>query len=172
MSSPRSAPKPVALDPRTFGDSPAAIYLAELLNQKGDPVLARKVARVLADGRTLVADLTRAHLDYDALSTRSLARLLPLISQYNQTQAAESIRAEDNHIANLVVNVLEGGLKTWKRRVQEARRSEHQVARTRPPGVPAEWVPAVPLEHETTGEVLRERSKRHLARRGKVDTLY
>ncbi len=173
MASPRPDPKPVNLDPKTFGDAPAAIYLAELLNQRNSPVLARKVARVLAEGRELLADLARAHLDYDALSTKSLARLLPLISDYNQNRATLSLRQDDEHIANLVVNVLEGGLKTWKARVQKARRDEREAARHRPPGTAAgEWIPAAPLDDEKTSEVLRQRSKRYLARKGKTDTLY
>lgn len=172
MSSPRTPPKPVSLDPKTFGDSPAAIYLSELLNQKNDPALARKTAKVLAEGRELMADLARAHLEYDALSTRTLARILPLVSEYTQTKGVASLRALDEHIANLAANVLEGGLKTWKNRVQHARRSEKAAARERSQGASAAWVPASPLAHEVDGEVLRKRSKQYLARKGKADTLY
>jgi hypothetical protein len=172
MSSPRNGPKPVAIEPRTFGGSPAAIYLADLLVQKNDPVLARKVARTLAEGRSLIADIARAHLDFDALPTKTLARLLTLISTHYQTQIAEPIRKTDAHVANLVINILEGGLKTWKRRVQEARRKERVMARSRPPGAAAQWLPAVPLLDEVSDEDLRLRSKRNLAKHGKLDTLY
>lgn len=171
MSSQRSAPSPVTLDSRTFGGSPAAIYLAELLNQKNDPVLARKTAKILAEGRELIADLARAHLDYDALSTRTLARILPLVSAYNQAHATEPLRATDPHIANLATNVLEGTLKVWKRRVQEARRKEKSLAKNQAPGTSVQWLPAHPLPDETSNALLQARSKRHLANAGKVDTV-
>lgn len=172
MSSPRAQPKPVALDLRTFGDAPAAIYLVELLNKKNDPILARKAAKILAEGREIVSDLARAHLDFDALPTKTLAKLIPMISEHFQTKAAEPLRTMDEHVANLVINVLEGGLKTWKNRVQQARRSERVFAKNLMPGESRQWVPAKPLLNETTGEVLRKRSKRYLAKKGKVDTLY
>ncbi len=172
MSSPRPPRSPLNLDTRTFGDSPAALYLVELLNQKQDALLARKTAKVLAEGRELLADVARAHLDYDALTTRSFARLLSLMAAYNQGPAVQSLRAHDEHIANLVANVLQGGIKTWKRRVEQARRTEKKIARQLPPGSPVEWVPAKPLLSEVTPDVLRQRSKRHLQRKGKPDTLY
>lgn len=172
MSSPRNPPKNVTLDPNTFGDTPAAIYLVELLNKRNDPVLARKTAKVLAEGRELISDLARAHLEYDALTTKTFARLIPMLSEYFQTKVAEPLRPIDERVANLTVNVLEGSLKTWKNRVQQARRSERSMARELPPGVPKQWVPAKPLLNEVTGEILRKRSKRYLAKKGKVDTLY
>jgi hypothetical protein len=172
MSATRPPLKPVALELRTFGDTPAAIYLAELLNQRNDPLLARKTAKVIAEGRELISDLARAHLEYDAISTRTFARLLPLISAHTQTKAAEALRATDPHIANLAINVLEGGLKVWKNRVQHARRSEKKAAKELPPGVSATWVPAGPLSLEVDSSLLRRRSKKNLARKGKTDSLY
>lgn len=172
MTSPRPALKDLKLEANTFGDTPAAIYLVELLNKKNDRVLARKTAKILAEGRELVADLARAHIDYDALSTKSFAKLIPLISEHFQTKATLSLRQVDEHVANLTINVLEGGLKTWKNRVQHARRSERAYARELPPGVSSTWIPAKPLVNETTSETLRKRSKQYLARKGKIDTLY
>ncbi len=172
MGSPRNPPKPVSLDPNTFGDAPAAIYLVELLNKKNDPLLARKTAKILAEGRELIADLARAHLEFDALSTKSLARLIPLISEHFQTKVAEPLRAHDAHIANLTINVLEGSLKTWKNRVQHARRKERLIAKELPPGTSKDWIPAKPLLEEVNSETLRKRSKEYLARKGKVDSLY
>lgn len=172
MSSPRKPPQDVALDSNTFGDTPAAIYLVELLNKKNNPVLARRTGKILAEGRELVADLARAHLEFDALTTRTLARLIPMISEYFHTKAAEPLRLVDEHIANLAINVLEGSLKTWKNRVQQARRSERTMARNLPPGTSKQWVPAAPLLNEVTGDVLRKRSKKYLARKCKLDTLY
>ncbi len=172
MSSPRSPVKPVTLDRHTFGDTPAAIYLVEMLNKKNDPLVARKTAKIIAEGREMIADLARAHLDYDALSTKTLARLIPLISEHFHLQAAEPLRAHDEHIANLTINILEGSLKTWKNRVQHARRAERTTAKKLLPGASKEWVPAKPLPSEVNAEVLRKRSKDYLARKGKTDSLY
>lgn len=172
MSSPRNPPKDVSLDLNTFGDTPAAIYLADLLNQKNNPVLARKTAKILAEGREIVADLARAHLEYDALTTKTMAKLIPLLSAYFQTKSAEPLRHMDEHVANLTINVLEGNLKTWKNRVQKARRDERALARQLPPGASKQWVPAKPLLNEVNGDVLKKRSKKYLERKGKADTLY
>ncbi len=172
MSSPRPTPSALCLDPRTFGDAPAAVYLAEVLNQRQDRVLARKVAKVLAELRELVADVARAHLEYDALSTRSFARLLPMLSAQAQVRVPQALAGHDPLVMNLTMNVAEGAVKTWKRRVEQARRQEKQLARELPPGTPVQWVPAKPVQGEVTPDLLRERSKRFLRRKGKRDTLY
>jgi len=172
MSSPRKPVKDVALDANTFGDTPAAIYLVELLNNRNDHVLARKTAKVLAEGRELISDLARAHLEFDALTTKTLARLIPMLSEYFHNKSVTPLRIIDSHIADLAINVLEGSLKTWKNRVQKARRTERSTARNLPPGASKQWIPAKPLSNEITGEVLRNRSKKYLQRKGKPDTLY
>lgn len=170
MASPRPAPKPLQLDLRTFGDSPAAIYLAELLNQKQDAALARKVARVLAQGRELIASVSRAHVDFDALDTKTFARLLPLISEHLQQSVRTTLAYQDTHVCNLTVNVMEGAVKTWKRRVEHTRRLEKNKAKVNQGRV--EYLLAAPVPGEVTPEILQARSKRYLARKGKTDTLY
>ena len=172
MSSPRLSPTKLSLDSRTFGNAPAAIYLASLLNQKGDALLARKVARILAGSRELIANLSQAHLDANALSTRSFAKLLTLISNHHRAAIAQGLRGQDPVIANLVVNLLEGGIKTWKQRVQQARQKERNATRNLAEGEAPRPVWAHPLAREITPEKLQERSKLKLARKGKPDTLY
>lgn len=162
----------IKMDPKTFGDAPAAMYLVELLNQRKDPILARKVSKVLTSARQTLNELGEAHLVYDTISTATFARLLTLLSEHNQHRAIEPIAKADPFIAHLVVNVLEGGVKMWKRRVQEAQRKQSNIARNTPPGQTVECVPANPLQGEKDAKVLQERSKRYLARHNKVDTLY
>lgn len=162
----------MALDPRTFGDAPAALYLIELLNQRNDPLLTRKVSKTLATQRETLNELGRAHLEYDTISTRTLGRLLTLLSEHNQTRATAAIKAMDPFIAHLVVNVLEGGVKTWKRRVSLAASRQNMVARNTPSGCTVEQPIAKPLENEKGAAQLQERSKRYLQRKGKQDTLY
>lgn len=172
MSSPRPPASELRLDPQTFGDTPAALYLVEILRQRQDKNLARSVARTLNQARTLLADLARAHLDYDALSTRSLAQLLTLLSAHNRHGAVEALRQKDPFVANLVVNVLEGQVKTWKQRVTRARQQEKQLARDNNGPQRDAWIPAQPVLGEKSAVLLQQRSKSALRRRGKRDTLY
>lgn len=160
------------MDAKTFGDAPAAMYLVELLIKRDDPILTRKISKVLAASRETLNELGNAHLKYDTISTRTLSRLLTLLSEFNQTQATKSIAVIDPFLAHLVVNVLEGGVKTWKRRVQEARRKQSNVARNTPAGCRVDYVLAKPVDNEKTSSLLQERSKRYLERKGKIDTLY
>jgi hypothetical protein len=172
----------MSLDPNTFGTAPAALYLTELLNQRSDQALTRKVTRLLAASRETLNELGEAHLEYDTLSTRTFGRLLTLLSEHNQRDATHAIAAHDPpgctekagsaFIAGIVVNVLEGGIKTWKRRVQEARRKQSTIARNTPTGCTVEDAMANPLEDEKGPKLLQERSKRYLERKGKKDTLY
>ncbi len=170
MGSPRKDPEPLNLDSRTFGDAPAARYLVEYLNERQDRVGARKVARVLAQGRELVAAVARAHLEFDALDTRAFARLLPMLSENLRRSVCETLEGHDVHLRNLTLNVMEGSVKTWKRRVEVTRRKERQLAKHNQGRV--ESLFAAPVAGEVTAEMLQARSKRYLARKGKKDTLY
>lgn len=160
------------MDPKTFGDAPAAMYLVELLNQRNNPTLTRKVSKVLANARSLLNELGEAHLRYDTISTRSFGKMLGLLSAYNQEHATKSIATIDPFIAHLTVNVLEGGVKTWKRRVQEARRKQSHIARATPSGCSVHDAMAKPLDDEKDSKLLQERSARYLERKGKRNTLY
>lgn len=160
------------MDPKTFGDAPAAMYLVELLNQCNNPALTRKVSKTLAAARETLNELGEAHLKYDTLSTRTFGRVLSLLSGHNRLEATKSIVAIDPFIATLTVNILEGGVKTWKRRVQEARRKQSTIARNTPRGCSVHDAMAEPLPGEKDAHLLQERSARYLARKGKRNTLY
>ena len=162
----------MTLDPNTFGEAPAALYLVELLNQRNDPVLTRKVSKVLATQRETLNELGEAHLRYDTINIKTFGRLLTLMSEHNKTSATKHLEAHDKFIAHLVVNVLEGGIKTWKRRIAEAARKHSNIARNTPSGCSVEYPLASPLLDEKNARVLQERSKRYLQRKGKIDTLY
>lgn len=162
----------MTLDPKTFGEAPAALYLVEILNQRNDQALTRKVSKTLATARTTLNELGEAHLRYDTISLKTFGRLLTLLSEFNQREAAKSIAVHDPFVAHLVVNVLEGGVKTWKRRVAEAAKKMSIIARDTPPGCTVEPPFAMPLLNEKGPALLQERSKRYLQRRAKRDTLY
>lgn len=169
---PEPATAKLALSTCTFGDSPAALYLVEVLNERQDKLLAKAVARTLTQARSLLADIARAHLEYDALSTRTFAQVLTLISAHNQGAAIEGLRKRDPFVANLVANILEGQVKVWKQRVTLARQREKRMARDLPSGVSAGWIPAGPVLGEKNSLLLQQRSKEYLRRKGKRDTLY
>jgi hypothetical protein len=161
----------MALSLQTFGSAPAAIYLVELLNERNNERLTRKVSRTLSNQREVLKDLTCAHL-CGVMSLSSFCALLELMSKNNQAEVTKAIATEDQFIANLVVNVLEGGVKAWKRRAQEAARQRSTIARKTPAGQSVEDPLANWLDDEKTPADLIKRSKAYLARKGKKDTLY
>lgn len=161
----------MTMDKSTFGSAPAALYLVELLKQRNDQTLTRKVSRTLTAGRELVNDLVNAHLSGE-LPLRSFGRLLTLVSEKNQTTTVEAIANIDPFIAHLVTNVLEGEVKMWKRKAQEMARKRSATARNTPRGEAPPPLNAVHGSDDKTVEVLQRRSKAYLARKGKPDTLY
>jgi hypothetical protein len=159
----------MALDKYTFGEAPAAMYLVELLNQRNDKQLTRKVSKALAESRSLLNDVTRAHLEYDVLSTKSLSKILNMVSEYNHTHIREIIGKHDPFIANLTVNVIEGTVKTWKRRVAKASKRRPRVADD---GAVVDYMLAQPIPGEKDARQLQFRSAKYLERKGKINTLY
>ena len=159
------------LDLNTFGSSPAAIYLTQLLNERGDNSLVRKVTNVLSSQRKLLNCIASAHLVEGVIPTSVFASLITLISDSNR-ERVKSLEKYDAHISALCLNVLEGSVKTWKRRITEASRQQQHVARATPQGMRVADALALPLDNEKTHALLKERSKRYLARKGKRDTLY
>lgn len=53
------------LDKKTYGTSPAALYLTLYLNEKGDQALNRAVGKKLTKWRQVIADLSMAHIHTD-----------------------------------------------------------------------------------------------------------
>lgn len=159
------------LHPNTFGDSPAAMYLSVLLNERGSEALARKVSRVLTTGRQVINDLVNAH-QAGAITLRTLNRQLALISKFNKTEATVGIEKIDPFIAHVVINVLESSVKTWKRRGAVAAIKQRGLGRVFAQGESIPGVIAIPVPGEKNVDVVRERSRRYLVRHGKKNTLY
>jgi hypothetical protein len=169
---PRKNPFPIA--PDTFGKAPAALYLAHLLNEAKDEIAMRKISAILQAQRQVVNELAAAHVDYDVLSTKTFANLLNMLSENLRENIGKSLAVTHPFYAQLVINILEGQLKTWKRRVQAAVPRFKQLQRNLGPNVKLDqnWVPAEPLEDEKDALTLKERSARYLERKGKRNTLY
>jgi len=159
------------LELTTFGNSPAAQYLVQLLNEKQDTKLARKVGKILSTNRETLNDLESANAN-GYVSLRTLNRQIEMISGYNHSTATAPIAAADPHLAHLVLNVLEGGVKSMKRRAQIAATNRRNGIRGLPPGEAPLNYPIAGIADDKTAEVLQARSKAYLARHNKLDTLY
>lgn len=162
------------LEKTTFGKTPAAMYLAQYLNETGKLGLARKVSRVISAWRATLNDLVCCHLQTDELSVRSFNRLLSL---YDTGARAAAQKIPDKLAAELVTNMLVGELKNWKTRSGQTavlqRQLQHQASKA---GTEAPTLKVTPRRGEETYEErvarLQQKSRDYLARKGKVNTLY
>jgi len=161
------------LDPHTFGSAPAAIYLTLILNKQDEPLVTRKVSRIINESRKLLNDVVDSHYYSDHMSTSSFAKLLFIIE--NNIRESVFILA-DKHLQDLVINVLVGEIKTYKNRTQRAARIKPCVDRLTPEGQSPMMIKAVPGKNEQTRaqrvEWLRQKSREYLDRKGKINTLY
>lgn len=161
------------LDKHTFGRSPAAMYLALLLSERNDRALLRRVTGALKETRELINDVQAAHYHTDEIKARSFNKLIELI----QLKVQETVKGwSDQFIAHLVLNILTGELRVHRRRAAKAAHLRTTLARRTPSGETVPEVKVLPYRGEETEEerltILRERSRRYLARRGKRNTLY
>lgn len=157
------------MDERTFGASPAALYLAHHL-QALSPSIKRKTARVLVENQTLIGDVVKAH-EAGTISRKSLSKLLNMLSARNHEMGA-TIKELDPLAGNLVINILESDVKRWKNRAQAAARQQSNVARKTKPGLSIKEVQAIKLHAEKDDDTLIARSLARLARLQKQSTLY
>lgn len=163
------------IDLYTFGRAPAAMYLAQLLNDMGDKKMTRKVSRFICENHELINGAVFSHMQ-DTLSTQNFAKIIELIAEKIETQSA---KFEDKHIGHLACNVLMGYIKTQKRRCMTAAKIQTEVNKVTPEGETPPEVSAIPsaishyseITHDKV-EQLRERSRSYLARKGKINTLY
>lgn len=160
-------------DKTTFGRAPAAMYLVTLLNERDDPVLARKVGKILRNTRELLNDVVSCHLLTDQMKTASFGKLINMIKE--RARSSVSI-LNDEHIAHLVVNILVGEIRTFERRCQRAAALQVNMARSTPEGNSVPMLKATPMRNEPSEderiEMLQEKSRAYLARKGKRNTLY
>ena len=161
------------LSKNTFGKTPAALYLTLYLNEKGDRTLVRKVGRMLDGFRETINDLICSHLHTDEMKAASFNRLMALVSD-NGREAAK--RIPDKLASELVTNLIVGEIKSWKTRAMHTARLQRTVQRLTKPGVSVQELKVIPRRNEETDEErvekLKERSRKYLAKRGKINTLY
>lgn len=158
------------LDKATFGNTPAALYLTLLLNERGDKKIARKIAKILAETRELLHEIETAHLSQSVLSARSLSKLLVMV--FEQTKVRTQV-IEDQFLGHIVMNILTGEIRTIKRRCQLAAKIQAKYNRYALSGYRPDIAQAVPLDEEMeVVQELQKRSAEYLARKNKPNTLY
>lgn len=160
-------------DKTTFGTAPAALYLVLLLNERNNPILARKVSKVITSTRRLLHDVEACHLYTDEMQTSTFCSLINMI----KTKVRESTaRIPDEFIGHMACNILIGEIRTLENRCIQASKLQQKVARLTPSGESVPMMKAVPMKNEPTEEernaILQERSRRYLERKGKKNTLY
>ena len=166
------------IDKNTFGKTPAAIYLAEHLNQLGDPRLVRKAQKRLVGARKILNELYTSHVQ-GYLSAQTLYSMVESVQTYtvnhdiNQGKVKQQVfQLLDELAVNLIENIIIGEVKSIKRRVQAeviARISEGKRKKTDPK---LHLTMITQVEDSITPELLIERSKKKLRRLNKPDSLY
>lgn len=128
------------LDKRTFGNSPAAIFLADKLNELNDYHLTRQVSSFINRASKLINEAVRLHTDHQ-MSTTMLYFIVDNISRdvankANDMQAGANGVVYNKVVCNLMANVLRGQIKSIKRRLEKVVRIHHQQNRAKITNVP------------------------------------
>lgn len=113
----------MALDKTTFGDTPAAMFLATRLNEVNNVVLTRKISRSMQHYRNIMRDARLAH-EGRSITTQTLSWIVSRLNdQLNQTVAdmCEATGADELSI-DLMSNVIRGEIK---RIINKARQINH-----------------------------------------------
>ena len=162
------------IDKYTFGKTPAAIYLAEHLNQLGDPRLVRKAQKRLVGPRKILNELYASHAK-GCLSAQTLYSMAESVKSYTVDLSSNDEAGDvklDELAVNLIENIIIGEVKSIKRRVQAeviARISEGKRKKADPK---LHLTMITNVEDSITPELLIERSKKKLRRLNKPDSLY
>lgn len=161
------------LDKFTFGKSPAAMYLGLILNERDDRYLARKVTSFLTERRMILNEVVASHHLSDSMSAKTFGVLLSLFSK---SVKADVTNFKDKIIQNLLVNILKAEINFHLARVRKAALLNKRLAKGAEEGVTVPTVKATPFPKEESLEDknkrLAARSAAHLARNGRINTLY
>ena len=102
------------LDNKTFGASPAAIYLAKVLNDLKNEKLNAKAGKFLSVNIGVLSELEISH-ELGLLSTRNLSMLVSNIKKNINFDSKEIL------VKNLVENILNGKISAILRKLQKLR---------------------------------------------------
>ena len=152
------------LDKNTFGSSPAAIYLADTLNQRQDRAQSRRATRILSAYGALAAQLEKANV-WGILRVRLVDRLLGQELEFYKALLLK----DDDLVSNLILNILVGKKADYSRRVREVRLLQRAEARAQ--GEATFDLSAIAPD-STKDQRLIYKSIKKLEKYQKVSTLY
>lgn len=179
------------IDKYTFGKTPAAIYLADRLNMLNDPKYTRKASSKIHDVQAVIADAIRAH-EAGLLSIHTLNFISSALRKKIEDMADDMWNGEpyigsgghempDKLSINLMANVLIGELKSVSRRTREVKllKTKQQRLVTKIVGdvslknvMTVKNITIGDVKDPTTPEILINRSRAKLKRKGLPNTLY
>ena len=111
------------LDKRTFGSTPAAIFLVDRLNALNDAKQTHRVSSCINAIKKLINEAIEMHTDH-GMSTKLLYFIVDKIAADVTETANDMIKGThgityDQTVVNLMVNVLRGQVKSIKRRLAQ-----------------------------------------------------
>jgi hypothetical protein len=173
------------LDLNTFGNTPAALYLVEVLNQIGDQSLSRKLGKRLSSVRKICHEIRKAQLaDALEVSTVShLTKLLRIETIYNFQDLLEDLGDDDFDNCNLAINLAQNlcmaefkmlvRASTFARKQDRGdiqRAANFMKRKITPPPVNKHYLDL--FVDTITPATLQEKSRAKLLRTGKRSELY
>ena len=148
----------------TYGKTPAAIYLAEYMNENSTVSDMRKVASVLTNFSRTINEIEESNLA-GLMSVHVIGGLIPLLRNRVQNTV---INGDSGLITMLVRNIMQGRLKDLIRRARKVRIFEHQNATS----FSQPTIALGSVYDSISSAKLIERSTARLKRLNKVNTLY
>ena len=116
------------MDKTTFGDTPAAMFLATRLNDIADVKLTRKVSKCIIHYRCLMKDAKDAH-ECRAISTTTLNWMMARMNDQLDDTAVEFHLPEKKHdetAVDLMINVIRGEIKDIVNKARKITNIERQ----------------------------------------------
>ena len=123
----------------TFGNTPAAIFLVDRLNQLDNKKFTRKISTILCEFRKIIGELIKAHQD-GSLSTHTLSVTVELLHDKIENTIDHLLTKSgadygdnpdlpDVLAANLTLNIIKGELKSVFRRSRKIHHMEKEQQR-------------------------------------------
>jgi len=117
----------MSLDEKTFGDTPAAMYLARALNELNSLNMSRSAGKRITATRQQVAELEEAYV-ISALSPKTIANCLRLMRlEITSQENPYTDHGKERLIEQLIRNVQIGYIKKGLRLCSVARKAERKL---------------------------------------------
>lgn len=129
----------MSLNKFTFGNTPAAIFLVDRLNQLDNKKFTRKISTILCEFRKIIGELIKAH-QAGSVSTHTLSVTVELLHDKIENTIDHLLTKSgadygdnpdlpDVLAANLTLNVIKGELKSVFRRSRKLHQMEKEQQR-------------------------------------------